>query len=60
MGNNIEFTSTICEQALINSMLTQTVGIFDGELFDCDAYPNTTAQIWNQIDHHIKTFDQRF
>lgn len=60
MGHNIEFSSTIYEQALINSMLTQTVGIFDGELFDCDTYPNTTAQIWHQIDHHLKTFDQRF
>ena len=59
-GNNIEFDSTICEQALINSMLTQTVGIFDGELFDRDNYPSNTSQLWNQIDRHLKTFDQRF
>ena len=60
MGNNTEFNSNICEQALINSMLTQTIGIFDGELFDCDNYPNNTLQLWNLVDHHLKTFDQRF
>jgi hypothetical protein len=60
MGNNIEFDSNICEQALINSMLTQTIGVFDGELFDSDYYPNNTLQLWNSIYHHLKTFDQRF
>ena len=59
-GNNIEFDSNICEQALINSILTQTIGIFDGALFDSDNYPSNTSQLWNQIDHHLKTFDQRF
>jgi hypothetical protein len=60
LGNNIEFDSSVCEQALINTMLTQTVGVFDGELFDSDTYPGNTLQLWNQIYHHLKTFDQRF
>jgi hypothetical protein len=59
-GNNIDFDSNICEQALINSMLTQTIGVFDGELFDSDSYPSNTSQLWNLIDQHLKTFDQRF
>lgn len=59
-GNDIEFDSNICEQALINSMLTQMIGLFDGELFDSDSYPRNTIQLWNQIDLHLKTFDQRF
>jgi len=60
LRNNIEFTSNVCEQALINSMLTQIIGIFDGELFDYDDYPSNTLQLWNLIDHHLITFDQRF
>jgi len=60
LGNNIEFDVNICEQALINSMLTHTIGIFDGELFGSDEYPSNTLQLWNQIEHHLKTFDQRF
>jgi hypothetical protein len=41
-------------------MLTQTIGVFDGELFDSDSYPSNTSQLWNLIDQHLKTFDQRF
>jgi hypothetical protein len=59
-GNMIEFDSDEISQALINSMLTKCVGIFDGELFDSDQYPENTAQIWNCVDHHLSTFDQRF
>jgi hypothetical protein len=59
-GNNIEFVSNEISQALINSLLSKSVGIFDGELFDNDSYPTTTCQIWNKVDQHLKTFDQRF
>jgi hypothetical protein len=59
-GHNIEFASDEISQALINSMLTQSVGIFDGELFENDQYPVHTAQLWQYVDWHLKTFDQRF
>jgi hypothetical protein len=59
-GNNIEFSSNEISQALINSLLSKSVGIFDGELFDNDSYPTTTCEIWNTVDQHLKTFDQRF
>jgi hypothetical protein len=59
-GNNIEFFSNEISQALINSLLSKSVGIFDGELFDNDSYPTTTCEIWNMVDQHLKTFDQRF
>lgn len=59
-GNNIEFSSNVISQALINSLLSKSIGIFDGELFDNDSYPTTTGQIWNILDRHLKTFDQRF
>lgn len=59
-GNNIEFFSNEISQALINSLLSKSVGLFDGELFDNDDYPTTTGQIWNIMDQHLKTFDQRF
>ena len=59
-GRNVEFSGDEISQALINSMLTKCVGIFDGELFDGDRYPNNTAQLWNCVDHHLSTFDERF
>jgi hypothetical protein len=59
-GNDIEFFSTEMSQALINSLLSNSVGVFYGELFDNDNYPTTTCQIWNIVDQHLKTFDQRF
>jgi hypothetical protein len=60
VGNNIEFFSTEMSQALINSLLSKSVGIFDGELFDNDSYPSNTCQLWNMVDQHLKTFDQKF
>jgi len=59
-GNNIEFFSDEILQALINSLLSKSLGIFDGELFDDDSYPTTTCQVWTAADQHLKTFDQRF
>jgi hypothetical protein len=59
-GNNIEFFSNEISQALINSLLSKSVGIFDGELFDNDSYPTNTSQVWNTVDQHLKTFDQKF
>lgn len=59
-GRKIEFDSDEISQALINSMLTKSIGIFDGELFDNDQYPQDTAQVWHLVDCHLTTFDQRF
>jgi hypothetical protein len=59
-GKDIAFFSNEILQALINSLLSKSIGIFDGELFDNDSYPTTTGQIWNILDRHLKTFDQRF
>jgi hypothetical protein len=59
-GNTVNFTSDEISQALINSMLTKCVGIFDGELFDNDLYPTTADQVWKAIEDHLTLFDQRF
>jgi len=55
-----DFEASIPEQALINLLLTQTVGLFDGPLFDQDSYPCNTLEIWKYVDHHLTTFDRRF
>lgn len=59
-GNSVDFASDEISHALINSMLTKCVGIFDGELFDSDRYPENTAKVWNCVEHHLSTFDERF
>lgn len=59
-GNNTDFTSDNLSQALINSLLSKSVGIYDGQLFDSTNYPTNTAQVWDIIDLHLKTFDSRF
>ena len=48
------------EQALINTMLSKTVYIFDGLLFEQNQYPNSTAEIWTQVQQHLAAFDHRF
>jgi hypothetical protein len=59
-GENTVFDSNEISQALINSMLTKSVGMFDGGLFADDAYPQTTKEIWNAVHHHQTMFDSRF
>jgi hypothetical protein len=56
----VVFEASIIEQALINYYLSQCIGMHDGPLFDSDKYPTTTQQIWQIIQNHIQTFDQRF
>jgi hypothetical protein len=56
----IDFTSNEILQALINSMLSAAVGVFDGELFDNNDYPTNTLEIAELIAHHLQTFDRRF
>jgi hypothetical protein len=59
-GNNVEFSSNEILQALINSSLTESIGMFDGDLFDCCEYPTSTSQIWQLIEKHLHTFDSKF
>ena len=59
-GKKVEFTSDEILQALINSMLSASVGVFDGKLFDHDSYPSDTLGLSTMISQHLETFDQRF
>lgn len=59
-GVDNTFASNTISQALINSLLSNAVGIFDGELFDSDSYPLDTKTIWAIVEHHLKTFDSKF
>jgi hypothetical protein len=59
-GKKIEFTSDEILQALINSVLSSAVGVFDGELFDSNDYPTSTLAVSELITQHLQTFDQRF
>lgn len=59
-GNDIDFDSDEILQALLNSMISRSIGVFDGKLFDDDLYPTNTNQVWKEIEHHLVTFDQRF
>jgi hypothetical protein len=59
-AHSVEFKLNIEEQAMLNQLLSQSIGIFDGPLFENDLYPTNTLEIWNCIKHHIDTFDTRF
>jgi hypothetical protein len=59
-GKKVEFTSDEILQALINSMLSACVGVFDGKLFDQVTYPSDTLDLSASISEHLQTFDQRF
>jgi hypothetical protein len=59
-GKKVEFASDEILQALINSMLSASVGVFDGKLFDQDTYPSDTLGLSTMISEHLQTFDQRF
>jgi hypothetical protein len=47
-------------QAYINAVISKTFNLYDGPLFEDNTYPTDTKQIAKIIEHHIKTFDQRF
>jgi hypothetical protein len=59
-GKKIEFASDEILQALINSILSSAVGVFDGELFDSNNYPTSTLVVSELITQHLQTFDERF
>jgi hypothetical protein len=57
---NYEFSSIEPEQALINVLLSQIIGIHDGPLFTNNIYPTNTIEIWTLIRDHLNNFDNRF
>lgn len=59
-GTNVDFSSDQILQALINSSLTKSVGMFDGMLFDQDDYPTNTRQLWDMIQIHLESYDSKF
>lgn len=48
------------QQALLNVLLSRTLGVFDGDLFDNPDYPTNTRKIYRLIKNHLDTFDARF
>jgi hypothetical protein len=54
------FESTAIEQALLNCLLTNTIGVCDGPLFTLAEYPTDTQDIYKEVISYIKTFDSRF
>jgi hypothetical protein len=59
-GKKIDFASDEILQAMINSILSSTVGVFDGKLFNNNDYPTNTLEISELVSQHLQTFDQRF
>lgn len=59
-NEDFEFESTEPEQALINAILTTTVNLHDGPLFEDNIYPTNTKQIWQYIQQHLDKFDSKY
>ena len=58
-NETVTIDTTAAEQAVLNFMLTKSINICDGALFD-DRYPSNTADIWKCVALHLSTFDNRF
>lgn len=50
----------IQHQALLNCLISRSVGMHDGAMFNQDQYPQTTQQLYQHIQQHLDTFDSRF
>jgi hypothetical protein len=48
------------QQALLNCILSHTIKLYDGRLFEIDEYPKNTREIYESIKHHVDTLDIRF
>ncbi len=59
-SKSMQFDSDSICQALINTLLSQCTGVFDGNLFDHNSYANTTQQITQAVEQHLITFDSKF
>lgn len=60
LGHHVNFQSDEILQGLINSMLSRSIGIFDGSLFASDSYPNSSTDIAKIVRQHVENFDRRF
>jgi hypothetical protein len=47
------------EEALLNWMLTRTVGMFDGPLFELDEYPKNTLEVNAMVNEFLGTVNTR-
>jgi hypothetical protein len=56
----LSFKIDSLEQALLNSMLSKTIGIYSGKLFESPDYPTNTQEIYDEICYYINTFDSNF
>jgi hypothetical protein len=61
LNNDSElFESDPWAQAILNYLISNSAGIYDGPLHENDQYPADTSEIYHLIQHHIQHFDQRF
>jgi hypothetical protein len=59
-NQDCEIDLIIEQQALLNVLLSKTIGIFDGELFSAVHYPSNTKIIHSLIKQHLDSFDSKF
>jgi hypothetical protein len=59
-NENYKFLADTWTQAVLNSFLSQCVGIYDGKLFENSDYPTNTQHIYAIIQKHLVDFDQRY
>lgn len=60
LGKTMSFDSDQILEALINTLMSQCVGMFEGVLFDHDQYPRNTKQLQTAVEKHVLTFDKKF
>jgi hypothetical protein len=60
LNTDFDFESDAWTQALLNYLLSDTIGINDSVLHHHNKYPSNTSEIYQLIQNHIAMFDQRF
>jgi hypothetical protein len=55
-----EINLEIEQQALLNVLISKTLGIHDGRLFDRSDYPSNTKDIYDLLKLHQDSFDSKF
>lgn len=48
------------QEALLNALISKTLGIYDGILFDQADYPTNTKAVYDLLKMHQDTFDSKF
>lgn len=54
------FTADAWTQAIVNYLISQTIGMFDGDLFENPTYPSNTQTVYALIQQYIHDFDLKF